>query len=551
MEEHRREVHEDLRRHDLALTQQAATDHHVGLEVPLLADAHRAPPAEHGASVAVQRPDLAEDLSQQRGPTLPGDREACGQGADRHRHISQLLGEVRGEPVQVEPMGALREALQGHAHGPLDEVVGDLALALSAQVEDAVDRDREQVVAFGGRGQVLEATRRFHLAAGLAHQVRHQQVRVDTIRVAAEPLGVALERPLVQPSQLEDPGLELVGDAAVRCCCAQLRELLDRLSAASALQPTQRQLAHMLDPVFGVALDQLLDQLLVFAVVLTREVDRGLATDQVHVGDPLAPQRLLGDLGRRGRVADLDVEPHQQFDIGGVGGARVEPVLELDRDLGKHPQPRRDRHHPVFDVTPARRAADLAPERAPDGERVFFTVDLRQQQRVLHVEVGPEGAAVGGPHAVEHRDGAVQPVDPLVDPRDLAQHAVAAVGPLLELIEHGRRLLEPAAVDVQLDDEHLGRAAQRVADGRAARPRFGQVVEAELHQRKGSVELGLGIFATVAEAGPHAGGAVTVAVLQVLPAEAAAPLQVGGLGSDQLLKLGDQDLLAAGLTADL
>ena len=180
-----------------------------------------------------------------------------------------------------------------------------------------------------------------------------------------------------------------------------------------------------------------------------------------------AAKRLLGDLGRRRRVAHLDVEAHQQLDVGRVRRAGVEACPRVR----SRSWPARRGARPPSSCGPRRsgRAACCARfvhnANAKPSSASVLAVDLRQQQRVLHVEVGAEEATVTPRACGRERQDGTCPAGPCARRCPRLRRAPLSWPPAAASMRPRRAValasFEAAAIDVQLDHEQLRRLAQR------------------------------------------------------------------------------------------
>ena len=326
VEEGLAEVQVDLRRDQLPARDQAPAEGEEQLGIPLPAAAAEAVPLAAGQ---------VHELAQDRGHARTGDRQGGLVDADHPAPVLLLLVEVGEQLVEVGLVVPEGEACEGRPPGPGDR--SRVGAAVRELVQDAVDGDREQVVAVGMGGQALEHAQRQPLLAGLLEQVAHQQVGVDAARVCRDPTAVHLQGLVPHPRQRQDTGLELGGDR-VGLELAQAREHRARLLGLPALHHAHRELAQVLGLALGVQLDQALDRLLVGEVVVGGEVDARLLLEGLTLAPARVAEELVDDLGGGDRVPHLGVQAHQEGALLLVGLPREHGLLELDGQVREGPQ---------------------------------------------------------------------------------------------------------------------------------------------------------------------------------------------------------------------
>ena len=291
------EVEVDLGRDELAEPHQAAAEGQLLAAVPI---------TRGHAEGAARGLGEVHQLAQHRGPARPGGGKAVLQGRDLPIVVLRLLGEVGEELVEVGPVLLRREALEGHAPRPLDHLRP--RRRVDQHVEQAVDRDGEEIVALGGLREVLEHPDGEVRLADLLEEVRHQQVAVDALGVRGQPAAVRGDRLRAHPRERQHAGLELGRAVVAARQLLQTHQRGPRLVRLAALELAHRELPVVVRPALGVEGHEARDGLLVVVVVVAGEIDARLLRERLQLRAAGAAQELVDDLRRADGVADLRVE---------------------------------------------------------------------------------------------------------------------------------------------------------------------------------------------------------------------------------------------------
>ena len=451
--------------------------------------------------------------------------------ADHPAPVLLLLVEVREQLVEVGLVVPKGEPREGRPPSPGDGA--GVGAAVRELVQDAVDRDREEIVPVGEGRQALEHPEREALLTRLLEQVAHQQVRVDPVGVGRDAPAVDLEGLLPHPRQREHARLEL-GRHGVGLELTEPREHAPRLLGLAPLHHAHRELAEVLGLALGIELDQAPDRLLVGEVVVGREVDPSLLLQGGPLAAPRVAEELVDDLGRGDGVADLGVEPHEERALLLVGLAREHGLLQLDGEVREGAEPRGHRHQAVLDVAPARQGLDPPPQIAPGTLRLLLLAHLAVEPGQTHLEVLTR-LAVGARalHGLEDADGVLQCAHLLEGLGELESRGRTRIRDGLHATQHLEGLGHPPRVTLHLEEEQLGRHLGDLELLAAQAPGAGALAEPHTGEGPGPLQQVPGLGGLL-EALPGGERSVPVALLEQHPRESTPPQDARRLGAHQL-----------------
>ena len=536
----------DVRRNKLAEPEEASTERQVFGLVEL-------------ATWAVRR--AIDEFAQHRRAPLARNRQRALQRDEHALLIVRRVRQVGRQLIQVGLVAAAREALPSQATRPRQRAL------VGFQVEQPVDRDHKEVVLLRGLGELLVHVDGAIAFAVVLHQVAEQEPRLDAVRVLRDAGAVGQNGFVAQAGEREHAGLELRDLAGAAFDVLQAGQGGLRLVRAAALELAHRQLLQVLGLAGGVELDDLLDGLLKVKVVEAREVhatlffeagDRGLArffVGEVRVRAFFLQEELLEHFGRGYGVLDHRVQAHEQTRLALVGLAGEQLGLQVDRDVGERAEPRRDRHHAIFDVAAPRDRVHARPQIAPFDQRLFFVADFGIEPCEVHREVFARLVlAARRDDAFEHFDCAIEASESFPSLGQVESLGRIVGRQRLHAFEGRFGLVELAAVLVQAKQQEA-RGQRFVAFGDRALGDFDrEVVEALVGQHVKADQQRLVTKAGAArihERAPDRFGGRLVAAFQMIAAEQFAPRQVARIGINLALQRRDHVGVAAAFVVQL